>query len=81
MPTSKPSKQDLAAFEDDVIEVADVMAKAMFSTEKDKRACVVGAIRVAAGSAAMAEVDLHRAIQMFMSFYKEADERFAREQK
>lgn len=76
MPTSKPSKQDLAAFNDDVLEVAEVMAKAMFSAEKDKRACVVGSIRVAAGAAAMAGVDLHRAIQMFMSFYKDADGKF-----
>ena len=81
MPTSKPTKEDLVAFEDDVIEVAEVMAKAMFSTEKDKRVCVTAAMRVAAGATAMAGVDLHRAIQIFMTFYKEADEKFAKEKK
>ena len=77
MPTNNPNKLDLAQFQQDAVEVAAVMAKAMFETRKDKRVCIVGAIRVAAGTAAMGGIDLHRAIQMFMTFYKDADETFA----
>lgn len=76
MPTSNPNKQDLAQFQKDAVDVAAAMAKAMFETNKDKRVCMVGAIRVAAGTAAMGGLDLHRAIQMFMSFYKDADGKF-----
>lgn len=78
---TKPSKEELAAFEAEVVDVAEVMAKAMFATKKDKRACVVASVRVAAGTAAMAGVDLHRAIHMFMTFYKEADQSFERDAK
>lgn len=76
MPTSNPNKQDLAQFQQDAVDVAAAMAKAMFEINKDKRVCMVGAIRVAAGTAAMGGLDLHRAIQMFMSFYKDADQKF-----
>jgi hypothetical protein len=76
MPTSNPNKQDLAQFQKDAVDVAAAMAKAMFEINKDKRVCMVGAIRVAAGTAAMGGLDLHRAIQMFMSFYKDADQKF-----
>ena len=79
MPTSNPNKLDLAQFQQDAVEVAAVMAKAMFETNQDKRVCIAGAIRVAAGTAAMGGIDLHRAIQMFMTFYKDADEKFAKE--
>lgn len=76
MTTNKPTKEDLVKFQDDAVQVAAAMAQAMFATEKDKRVCVTAAMRVAAGTAAMAGVDLHRAIQIFMTFYKEADEKF-----
>lgn len=76
IPASNPNKQDLAQFQQDAVDVAAAMAKAMFETNKDKRVCMVGAIRVAAGTAAMGGLDLHRAIQMFMTFYKDADEKF-----
>ena len=74
---TKPNKEDLAKFQDDAVQVAAAMAKAMFETNQDKRVCMVGAIRVAAGTAAMGGIDLHRAIHMFMTFYKDADETFA----
>ena len=73
---TKPTKEDLAKFQDDAVQVAAAMAQAMFETNQDKRVCMVGAIRVAAGTAAMGGLDLHRAIQMFMTFYKDADEKF-----
>ena len=73
---TKPNKEDLAKFQDDAVQVAAAMAQAMFATNQDKRVCIVGAIRVAAGTAAMGGLDLHRAIQMFMTFYKDADEKF-----
>ena len=76
MTTQKPTKEDLAKFQEDATTVAAAMAQAMFDASKDKRVCMVAAMRVAAGSAAMGGMDLHRAIHMFMTFYKEADEKF-----
>lgn len=76
MTTQKPNKEDLAQFQQNAVDVAAAMAKTMFDTSKDKRVCMVGAIRVAAGTAAMGGLDLHRAIHMFMTFYKDADEKF-----
>jgi hypothetical protein len=74
--TTKPTKEDLDKFQEDATEVSAAMAKAMFETSKDKRVCMVAAIRVAAGCAAMGGMDMHRSIHMFMSFYKEADGKF-----
>ena len=76
MTTKKPTKEDLDKFQQDASEVAAAMAQAMFATSQDKRVCMVAAVRVAAGCAAMGGMDLHRAIHMFMSFYKDADEKF-----
>jgi hypothetical protein len=76
MTTQKPSKEDLRKFQSDATTVAAAMAQAMFNTNSDKRVCMVAAMRVAAGTAAMGGLDLHRAIHMFMSFFKEADGKF-----
>jgi hypothetical protein len=76
MTTNKPTKEDLDKFQEDATVVAAAMAKAMFGTSQDKRVCMVAAVRVAAGCAAMGGMDLHRAIHMFMSFYKDADQKF-----
>jgi len=76
MTTKKPTKEELDKFQEDAAQVAAAMAKAMFGTSQDKRVCMVAAVRVAAGCAAMGGMDLHRAIHMFMSFYKDADGKF-----
>jgi len=73
---TKPTKEDLDKFQLEATLVAADMAKAMFNASKDKRVCMVAAVRVAAGCAAMGGMDLHRAIHMFMSFYKDADQKF-----
>ena len=73
---TKPTKEDLDKFQHDATEVSAAMAKAMFETNNDKRVCMVAAMRVAAGCAVMGGMDMHRAIHMFMSFYKDADEKF-----
>jgi hypothetical protein len=75
MTVNKPTREDLDKFQEDATVVAAAMAKAMFDTNKDKRVCMVAAMRVAAGSAAMGGMDMHRAIHMFMTFYKEADQK------
>ena len=71
----KPSTEELQQFQKEATEIASAMAHAMFDISRDKRVCMVAAMRVAAGAAAMGGIDLHRAIHMFMTFYKEADQR------
>jgi len=78
MSKTKPTNEELAKFQEDAVHVASEMAKVMFETNKDKRVCMVGALRVAAGTAAMGGMDLHRAIHVFMTFYKDAEEQFGK---
>lgn len=76
MTVNKPTREDLDKFQEDATVVAAAMAQAMFDASKDRRVCMVAAMRVAAGSAAMGGMDMHRAIHMFMTFFKEADQKF-----
>ena len=73
---TKPSKEEIEVLKDEAARVAEAMSKAMFAQNCSKKASLVAAIRVSAGVAAMSGMDLHRAIHMFMTFYKEADEEF-----
>jgi len=75
----KPTKQEVEKLGEDARKVAEVMAKAMFDASQDKRTCMVAAMRVASGAAAMGGLDLHRSVQMFMAFYKEAEASFDKE--
>jgi len=72
----KPTKQEVEKLGEDARKVAEVMAKAMFAESQDKRTCMIAAMRVASGAAAMGGLDLHRSVQMFMAFYKEAEASF-----
>jgi len=75
----KPTREEVEKLGEDARKVAEVMAKAMFEASQDKRTCMIAAMRIAAGAAAMGGLDLHRSVQMFMAFYKEADASFDRE--
>ena len=72
----EPTKEELKQLKEEAAKVAHAMSVAMFETQCSKKASVVASIRVAAGVAAMSGLDLHRAIHMFMTFYKEADKAF-----
>ena len=74
--TYKPSKEEVAQLKEEARQVAHAMSVAMFDQNCSKKASLVASIRVAAGVAAMSGMDLHRAIHLFMTFYKEADEEF-----
>ena len=74
--TYKPSKEEVALLKEEAKQVAHAMSVAMFEQNCSKKASLVASIRVAAGVAAMSGMDLHRAIHLFMTFYKEADEEF-----
>ena len=73
---NKPTNEEVQALKEAASEVAQAMAKAMFETHQSQRAAMIGSMRVAAGAAAMGGMDMHRAIHMFMTFYKEADKAF-----
>lgn len=72
----EPTKQEIAQLKEEAAKVAHAMSVAMFNEQCSKKASLVAAIRVAAGVSAMSGMDLHRAIHMFMTFYKEADKAF-----
>ena len=74
--STKPTHEEIMALKEAASEVAQAMTKAMFEAHQSQRAAMIGSIRVAAGTAAMGGMDLHRAIHMFMTFYKEADKAF-----
>ena len=72
----EPTKEELKQLKEEAGRVAHAMSVAMFESGCSKKASVVASIRVAAGVASMSGLDLHRAIHMFMTFYKEADKSF-----
>lgn len=61
-------------------EVAQEMSQAITQTvmgiSRDKRVAILATMKVTAGLARAANMDLHRAIQMFMTYYKDADKHF-----
>jgi len=72
----EPTKEEIEQLKEEAARVAHAMSVAMFNEQCSKKASLVAAIRVAAGVSAMSGLDLHRAIHMFMTFYKEADKAF-----
>lgn len=76
---TQPSKAEIEQLKEEAAKVAEAMSRAMFDAQCTKKASLVAAVRVAAGVAALNGMDLHRAIHMFMTFYKEADAAFHRE--
>jgi hypothetical protein len=72
----EPTKQEIEQLKEEAARVAHAMSVAMFNEQCSKKASLVAAIRVAAGVSCMSGMDLHRAIHMFMTFYKEADKAF-----
>lgn len=59
-------------------EMSQAITAAMLSVSRDKRAAIVASTKVAAGMCRAANMDLHRAIHLFMTFYKDADEHFTK---
>ena len=72
MSKQEPSDEELVAMRNEIGEVSRAMASAMFATSQDKRVTTVAALRLATGTAYMAGLDMHKVMEMVMSFYKEA---------
>ena len=53
--------------------VKSVLASAMFMTSQDKRVTTIAVLKLAAGTACMAGVDLHKTMQLVMTFYRDAE--------
>lgn len=73
---TQPSKEELKRLQKESVEVASAMTVAMFDTNRDKRACAIGALRAAAGVARASELSLHNSIHLFMTYYKDAEKHF-----
>lgn len=73
---SEISKEEMAKMKVEARKMTEAMTDAMMAVSKDKRICVLASAKVAAGMARAANMDMHRAIHLFMSFYKDADEHF-----
>jgi hypothetical protein len=73
---SEITKEEMARMKADARAMTEAMTDAMMKVSKDKRICVLSSTKVAAGMARAANMDMHRAIHLFMSFYKDADEHF-----
>lgn len=61
-------------------ELTEEVMKVFMANRWDKRACVMATTKIAAGMARGARMDMHRAIHLFMTFYKDADEHFNRKE-
>jgi hypothetical protein len=70
------SKEELARIKSVARDMSMAMTEAMMNVSRDKRVCVMASMKVAAGMARGANMDMHRAIHLFMTFYKDADEHF-----
>lgn len=73
---SEITKEEMDRMKADARAMTEAMTDAMMKVSKDKRICVLSSTKVAAGMARAANMDMHRAIHLFMSFYKDADEHF-----
>ena len=73
---SEITKEEMARMKADAKAMTEAITDAMMKVSKDKRICVLSSTKVAAGMARAANLDMHRAIHLFMSFYKDADEHF-----
>jgi hypothetical protein len=73
---SEITKEEMARMKADAKAMTEAITDAMMKVSKDKRICVLSSTKVAAGMARAAGMDMHRAIHLFMSFYKDADEHF-----
>jgi len=73
---SEITKEEMARMKADAKAMTEAITDAMMKVSKDKRICVLSSTKVAAGMARAANMDMHRAIHLFMSFYKDADEHF-----
>lgn len=73
---SEITKEEMARIKADAKAMTEAMTDAMMKVSKDKRICVLSSTKVAAGMARAANMDMHRAIHLFMSFYKDADDHF-----
>jgi tRNA nucleotidyltransferase (CCA-adding enzyme) len=71
-------KEQMAKLKTQAKEITDGMMQVFMENRWDKRACVMATMKIAAGMARGANMDMHRAIHLFMTFYKDADEHFNR---
>ena len=74
------SKEEYDRLKDQAKDLTAQVMEVFMSNRWDKRACVMATTKIAAGMARGARMDMHRAIHLFMTFYKDADEHFNRKE-
>ena len=77
---SEISQEEYAKIKAQAKEITEGVMKVFMDNRWDKRACVMATTKIAAGMARGSQMDLHRAIHLFMTFYKDADEHFSRKE-
>ena len=77
---SEISKEEYDRLKVEARQLTDEVMKVFMSRSWDKRASVMAMSKIAAGMARGARMDMHRAIHLFMTFYKDADEHFNRKE-
>jgi len=67
------SSEEIARIRDEAQACAQEIARTMFKHSKSPKVSVLAAMLVAAGGARASGVDKHMALDMFLTFYNDAD--------